>query len=86
MGLMFWTHFLTQADELCALAAIRARLLGKAAHKSVVFILGTLRATLVVSKFWLRLLSTDSSELIKLCYEWQMENLKVDSWAKKLKE
>jgi hypothetical protein len=28
----------------------------------------------------------DSLELIKLCYEWQMKNLKVDRWAKKLKE
>jgi hypothetical protein len=28
----------------------------------------------------------DSSELVKMCYEWQMNNLKVDGWAKKLKE
>jgi hypothetical protein len=28
-----------------------------------------------ITKFWLRLLRLDSSELIKLCYDWQMENL-----------
>jgi hypothetical protein len=39
-----------------------------------------------ITKFWLRLLGMDSLELIKLCYEWQMKNLKVDSWAKKLKD
>jgi hypothetical protein len=39
-----------------------------------------------ITKFWLRLLGMDSLELIKLCYKWQMKILKVDSWAKKLKE
>jgi hypothetical protein len=28
----------------------------------------------------------DSSETVKMCYEWQMNNLKVDGWANKLKE
>jgi hypothetical protein len=28
----------------------------------------------------------DYSELVKMCYEWQMNNLKVDGWAKELKE
>jgi hypothetical protein len=39
-----------------------------------------------IAKYWLRLLGMDSSELVKMCYEWQMNNLKVDGWAKKLKE
>jgi hypothetical protein len=39
-----------------------------------------------ITKFWLRLLGMESSELIKLCYEWQIKNLRVDSWMKKLKE
>jgi 1,2-phenylacetyl-CoA epoxidase catalytic subunit len=39
-----------------------------------------------IVKYWLRLLGMDSSELVKICYEWQMNNLKVDGWAKKLKE
>jgi hypothetical protein len=34
-----------------------------------------------ITKYWLRLLDMDSSELVKMCYEWQMNN-----WAKKLKE
>jgi hypothetical protein len=28
----------------------------------------------------------DSSELVKMCYEWQLNNLKVDGWAKRLKD
>jgi hypothetical protein len=39
-----------------------------------------------ITKYWLRLLGMDSSELVKMCYEWEMNNLKVDGWAKKLKE
>jgi hypothetical protein len=29
-----------------------------------------------ITKDWLRLLGMDSSELVKMCYEWQMNNLK----------
>jgi hypothetical protein len=28
----------------------------------------------------------ESSELIKLCYEWRIQNLGVDRWVKKLEE
>jgi hypothetical protein len=28
----------------------------------------------------------DSLEIVRACYEWQINNLKVDGWAKKLKE
>jgi hypothetical protein len=38
------------------------------------------------TKYWLRLLGMDSSEFVKMCYDWQMKNLKVDGWTKKLKE
>jgi hypothetical protein len=39
-----------------------------------------------ITKYWLCLLGMDSSELVKMCYEWQMNNLQVDGWAKKLEE
>jgi hypothetical protein len=39
-----------------------------------------------ITKYWLRLLGMDASELVKMCYEWQMNNLKLNGWAKKLKE
>jgi hypothetical protein len=28
----------------------------------------------------------DSEETARICYEWQLNNLKVDGWARKLKE
>jgi hypothetical protein len=28
----------------------------------------------------------DSSEIVRACYEWKINNIKVDGWAKKLKE
>jgi hypothetical protein len=28
----------------------------------------------------------DSLETVRACYEWQIKNLKVDGWAKKLEE
>jgi hypothetical protein len=28
----------------------------------------------------------DSLEIIKMCYEWQINNLKVQGWAQKLRE
>jgi hypothetical protein len=37
-------------------------------------------------KFWLRLLCIDSLEIVRTCYEWQINNLKVEDWAKKLKK
>jgi hypothetical protein len=37
-------------------------------------------------KYWIRLLSMDSEETARVCYEWQLNNLKVDGWARKLKE
>jgi hypothetical protein len=28
----------------------------------------------------------DSEEIVRVCYEWQINNLKADSWVRKLKE
>jgi hypothetical protein len=39
-----------------------------------------------IAKYWLGLLRMDSLEIVRACYEWQINNLKVDGWAKKLKE
>jgi 1,2-phenylacetyl-CoA epoxidase catalytic subunit len=39
-----------------------------------------------IMKYWLHLLGMDSSELVKMCYEWQLNSLKADDWAKKLKD
>jgi hypothetical protein len=37
-------------------------------------------------KYWLRTLQMDKEELIRVCFEWQVNNLKFDSWASKLSE
>jgi hypothetical protein len=37
-------------------------------------------------KYWLRILQTDSEELVRVCYEWQVNNLEFGSWAKKVSE
>jgi hypothetical protein len=39
-----------------------------------------------VAKYGLRLLRMDSLEIVRACYEWQINNLNVDGWAKKLKK
>jgi hypothetical protein len=45
---------------------------------------GKVPSTIV--KYWLCLLCVDSQEIVITCYKWQINNLKVESWAKKLKE
>jgi hypothetical protein len=37
-------------------------------------------------KYWLQILQMGKEELGRVCYEWQMNNLKFGSWAKKLSE
>jgi hypothetical protein len=37
-------------------------------------------------KYWQRTLQTDKEELVRVCYEWQVNNLEFGSWAKKLSE
>jgi hypothetical protein len=39
-----------------------------------------------IATFWLSLLRKDSREIVRTCYVWQLNNLKVESWTKKLKE
>jgi hypothetical protein len=37
-------------------------------------------------KYWLRTLQMDEEELVRVCYEFQVNNLEFDSWARKLSE
>jgi hypothetical protein len=37
-------------------------------------------------KYWQRILCMDNQELVKKCYDWQKDNIKSDSWAKRVKE
>jgi hypothetical protein len=37
-------------------------------------------------KYWQRILLVDKEELVRVCYEWQVNNLEFGSWAKKLSE
>jgi hypothetical protein len=37
-------------------------------------------------KYWLRTLQMDKEELVRVCYEWQVNNFQFDSWASKLNE
>jgi hypothetical protein len=39
-----------------------------------------------IVKYWIRLLSMDCEEIVRVCYEWQINNLKADGWVRKLKE
>jgi hypothetical protein len=35
-------------------------------------------------KYWKRTLQVDKEELVRVCYEWQVNNLEFDSWTRKL--
>jgi hypothetical protein len=37
-------------------------------------------------KCWLRVLQADKEELVKGCCEWQISDLKFESWANELSE
>jgi hypothetical protein len=39
-----------------------------------------------IEKCWSRILRMDSLEIVRSCYEWQINNPQVDGHAKKLKE
>jgi hypothetical protein len=41
---------------------------------------------LCLVKYWLRTLQMDKEELIRVCFEWQVNNFEFDSWASKLSE
>jgi hypothetical protein len=40
---------------------------------------------IMVVKYWLIILRMENGELVRVCYEWQTDNLEFDSWTKKLK-
>jgi hypothetical protein len=37
-------------------------------------------------KYWQRILRMNNQELLKKCYDWQKDNIKSDSWVKRVKE
>jgi hypothetical protein len=43
---------------------------------------GKVMSTLV--KYWQRILQMDKDDLLRVCYDWQMNNVQCDGWAKKL--
>jgi hypothetical protein len=40
----------------------------------------------LAAKYWLRTLQMDKEGLVRMCYEWQVNNLEFDSWARKSSE
>jgi hypothetical protein len=36
-------------------------------------------------EYWIRIMHLDTQDLVRECYEWQIHNLNVESWARKLK-
>jgi hypothetical protein len=38
-----------------------------------------------IVKYWLRILHMDRQDLVRDCYEWQINNLKLKSWVRKPK-
>jgi hypothetical protein len=37
-------------------------------------------------KYWLRTLQMDKEKLVRVCFEWQVNNFEFESWASKLSE
>jgi hypothetical protein len=35
-------------------------------------------------KYWQRILQMDKDDLVRVCYNWQINNVQYDGWAKKL--
>ena len=38
-----------------------------------------------IAKFWCRILQMEQAELLKCCYDWQIVNMKRESWTASLK-
>jgi hypothetical protein len=38
-----------------------------------------------ISKYWLSLLHMDSLEIVRRCYEWQINNLTVECWEEQIR-
>jgi hypothetical protein len=45
---------------------------------------GKVMCTLV--KYWQRILQMDKDDLVRVCYDWQINNAQYDGWAKKLEK
>jgi hypothetical protein len=43
-------------------------------------------STQLAVKYWLRTLQMEKEELVRVCFDWQVNNLKFESWASKLSE
>jgi hypothetical protein len=37
-------------------------------------------------KYWQRILQMDKDDLVRACYDWQINNVQYDDWAKKLEK
>jgi hypothetical protein len=37
-------------------------------------------------KYWQRILQMDKDDLVRVCYDWQINNVHYDGWAKKLEK
>jgi hypothetical protein len=37
-------------------------------------------------KYWQRILQMDRDDLVRVCYDWQINNVQYDGWAKKFEE
>jgi 1,2-phenylacetyl-CoA epoxidase catalytic subunit len=37
-------------------------------------------------KYWQRILQMDKDELVRVCYDWQINNVQYNSWTKKLEK
>jgi hypothetical protein len=40
----------------------------------------------ILVKYWFRILHMEKEDLVRMCYEWHMDNLKYESLETKLKE
>jgi hypothetical protein len=45
---------------------------------------GKVMSTLV--KYWQRILQMDKDDLVRVCYDWQINNAQYDGWEKKLEK
>jgi hypothetical protein len=49
-------------------------------------LLGRGKVLCLAVKYWLRILQIDKKEFERECYEWQLNNLKFRSWARKVRK
>jgi hypothetical protein len=39
----------------------------------------------ILVKYWQRILQMDKDDLVRVCYDWQINNTQYDGWAKQFK-